>query len=182
MISQEEVFSLLEKRRGKLDGVVITGGEPTIHPALPDCVRRIRSMGFAIKLDSNGIRPDVIELLLRDRLIDYVALDRKASWKRYPLVAGVPVETDAIMRTSQLVMDSSIAYEFRATLVKELHPPEEVEQMARELAGAERFILQQFRPTVTLDPKLQQATPYSDEEMAELVDLASPYVGECSWR
>lgn len=181
-LSEEEVLSFLEKRRGKLDGVVISGGEPTIHQELPAFIRTVRSMGFEIKLDSNGSRPEVLEQLIHEHLVDYFALDRKASLAHYSVITGVPTNTQHIEQSSHLVMNSSIPYEFRTTVIKEFHPPEEVERIAQELSGAKRLILQQFRPAVTLDPKLQQATPYSDDEMGALVALAAPHVQECSWR
>jgi pyruvate formate lyase activating enzyme len=181
-ISEEEIFSFLEKRKGKLDGVVISGGEPTLHKDLPTFIRNVRSLGFEIKLDSNGSRPDVVETLIKENLVDYWAIDRKASLAHYHKITGIAIDTKLIEKTSQLIMDSPTPYEFRTTLIREYHPPEEILCIAKELSGAKRLILQQFRPAVTLDPKLQKATPYSDVEMESFLSLVKPHVQECSWR
>lgn len=181
-VSEEEVLTFLEQRRGKLDGVVISGGEPTIHHELPRFIRAVRQMGFQIKVDTNGSRPDVVEHLLTAGLVDYWAMDRKASLARYSHLAGVSIDPETIVQTSRLVMDATDAYEFRTTVIREFHPPEEVLQIARELSGARRLILQRFRPDVTLDPSLQKATAYSDEEMERLCQSVRPYITDCSWR
>lgn len=181
-IDEQEVFAFLEQRKGKLDGVVISGGEPTIHPDLPDFIRQIRQLGFSVKLDTNGSRPDVVESLLSEHLVDYWAMDRKASLARYSLLAGVAIDPSLIIRTSKLVMAATDAYEFRTTVIREYHSPEEIVQIANELAGARRLILQQFRPDVTLDPAFRQSTAYSAPEMEHLCALVRPIIPECHWR
>lgn len=181
-VSEEEILAFLEQRRGKLDGVVISGGEPTIHRELPRFVRTVRKMGFLIKLDTNGSCPDVVQQLLTEGLVDYWAVDRKASLVRYSSLAGVSVDPKVIVQTSQLIMDATDAYEFRTTVIREFHPPEEVLQIAKELSGARRWILQRFRPDVTLDPALQKATAYTDDEMESLRQSVRPYIVDCTWR
>jgi len=181
-LSEEIVLDFLKKRQGKLDGVVISGGEPTIHADLPRFMQTIKGMGFAIKLDTNGDHPDIIEQLIAEKLVDYFAMDRKASLPRYEKISGVKIDPQDIVKSSQLIMQSGVPYEFRTTLVRELHPKEEAALIAQEIAGADRYVLQQFRPLITLDTKLQTATPYSDEEMDALCELARPFVKECSWR
>ena len=181
-IDEEEVFAFLEQRRGKLDGVVISGGEPTIHEGLVPFIRTVKHMGFCVKLDTNGSRPEVVESLLKEGLIDYWAVDRKASLARYSQLVGVPLDPAIIVRASRLIMEATDAYEFRTTVIRELHSPEEVLQIAHELSGARRLILQRFRSDVTLDPALQKATAYSDEEMESLCQSVRPYIADCSWR
>jgi len=181
-LDEKIVFEFLQKRKGLLDGVVVSGGEPTIHADLPEFLTTIKTMGFAIKLDTNGDHPEMIERLIRKNLVDYWAMDRKASLPRYAQITGIPIDTRKIEQSSSLIIQSGLPYEFRTTLVRELHPPEEVEHIARELHGVNRFILQQFRPLITLDPKLQTASPYNDEEMTSLCERAKPYVQECFWR
>jgi pyruvate formate lyase activating enzyme len=181
-VSEEEVLAFLGQRRGKLDGVVISGGEPTIHRDLPRFIRAVRQMGFSIKLDTNGSRPQVVEQLLKEGLVDYWAMDRKASLARYSHLAGVSIDPTTIVRTSQLVMAATDDYEFRTTVIREFHSSEEVLQIAKELQGARRLILQKFRPDVTLDVKLQKATAYTDEEMESFCQSARSYVIDCSWR
>jgi len=181
-LSEEEVLEFLKRRQGKLDGVVISGGEPTIHADLPDFIRAIKALGFAIKLDTNGDHPKIIEELVQENLVDYWAMDRKASLPRYEKISGVKLNPQDIVTSSNLIMHSGVPYEFRTTVVRELHPKEEAELIAQEIKGADRYVLQQFRPLITLDAKLQTATPYSDEEMDDLCESARPFVKECSWR
>ena len=181
-VSEEEIFSFLKQRQGKIDGVVISGGEPTIHEGLIPFIRAVRQMGFCIKLDTNGSRPEVVQQLLEERLVDYWAIDRKASLARYPQLTGVPMDPSVVVRSSRLVMEATDAYEFRTTVVRELHSPEEMLQIARELHGARRLILQRFRPEVTLDPALRTATAYTDEEMDQLCQSIRSFIADCSWR
>jgi pyruvate formate lyase activating enzyme len=179
-IHEDEVCSFLERRKGKLDGIVISGGEPTIHPKLIDFIQRVRAMGFAIKVDTNGILPDVIKTLLP--LVDYWAMDLKAPIENYEKVVGVSIDPSTITQSIHLLMKGPSRYEFRTTVVPSLHSPEDIEKMAQQIAGAERYVLQQFRPMVTLDPLLQQAKAYSDDEMEKLCQMALPHVKECTWR
>ena len=144
-ISEEEFFSFLQKRRGILEGVCITGGEPTLMPDLPDFIRRIRAMGYAVKLDTNGYRPDVLKALAGEGLLDYVAMDVKNSLLLYPKTTGIPgLNTALIEESMDFLMEGHIPFEFRTTLVRGLHTPESVADMGRRLAGEERFFLQSF--------------------------------------
>ena len=144
-IPEEEFFSFLQKRRGILEGVCITGGEPTLMPDLPDFIRRIRAMGYAVKLDTNGYRPDVLKALAGEGLLDYVAMDVKNSLRLYPKTTGIPgLNTALIEESMDFLMEGHIPFEFRTTLVRGLHTPESVADMGRRLAGEERFFLQTF--------------------------------------
>lgn len=182
LITEQEVLSFLEERKGKLDGVVISGGEPTIHPDLPEMIRAIKKLGFAVKVDTNGSCPAMVEQLLSEKTVDYWAIDRKASLSRYPLLTGVDFDPSLVEKTSQMIRTSTVAYEFRTTVIRELHPPEELELIGKELAGAKLLVLQQFRPQVTLDPQMQHKTAYTDEEMESLCSLIKPYVRTVLWR
>ena len=144
-ISEEEFFSFLQKRRGILEGVCITGGEPTLQPDLPDFIRRIRALGYAVKLDTNGYRPDVLKALVAEGLLDYVAMDAKNSLPLYGETVGIPgLNVAPIEESMDFLMAGNIPFEFRTTLVKGLHTPESVADMGRRLAGEERFFLQTF--------------------------------------
>ena len=144
-IPEEEFFSFLQKRRGILEGVCITGGEPTLMPDLPDFIRRIRAMGYAVKLDTNGYRPDVLKALVAEGLLDYVAMDVKNSLPCYGTTVGIPsLRTAPIEESMDFLLEGRIPFEFRTTLVKGLHTPESVADMGRRAAGAERFFLQTF--------------------------------------
>ena len=145
VITEEEFFSFLQKRRGMLEGVCISGGEPTLQPDLPDFIRRIKSMGFAVKLDTNGYRPAVLRALIGEGLVDYVAMDMKNSLSRYPETVGISrFDTAPIEESMDLLMENRVPFEFRTTLVRGLHTPESIAEMGRRLAGEERFFLQTF--------------------------------------
>ncbi|MBN2538411.1 MAG: anaerobic ribonucleoside-triphosphate reductase activating protein, partial [Deltaproteobacteria bacterium] len=119
-IIDDEVFSFLDKRRGKLDAVNITGGEPTLQPDLIECIKIIRSMGYMVKIDTNGSFPEVLRKLIDDNLLDYIAMDVKAPPEKYGEVTGSSIAVDNIAESIHLIMDSGIDYEFRTTIVKSL--------------------------------------------------------------
>lgn len=144
-ISEEEFFSFLEKRRGRLEGVCISGGEPTLSPALPEFIRRIRSLGYAVKLDTNGLSPDMLEGLLREGLVDYIAMDIKSSREGYAKASGVPdVDLTKIEKSAALLMKSDTPYEFRTTVVRELHDGGDMVRIGEWLSGAKNYFLQSF--------------------------------------
>jgi pyruvate formate lyase activating enzyme len=181
-LSEELLLDFLKTRIGKLQGVVISGGEPTIHPELESFIKKIKSLGFSVKLDTNGSHPEVVEALLKTDLINYWAIDRKASLANYSRISGVQIEPETIQKSSTLIMNATENYEFRTTVIREFHPPEEILTIAQELAHARRYILQQFRPNITLDPSLGSSIAYSPDEMEHLCTIARPFVKECCWR
>ena len=173
----EDVFlTFLEKRRGLLDGVVISGGEPTIHAGLPDFIRRIRALGFKVKLDTNGSRPEVIGPLLDEHLLDYVAMDVKTSLERYPELVGPCIRPAAIAESIALIRERAPDYEFRTTLIRECHDDETVGKIRSLVQGAKRYRLQTYRPSVTLDPAFNQHRPFTTQEMKSMGELFQTYV------
>jgi pyruvate formate lyase activating enzyme len=172
----------LEKRRGKLEGIVISGGEPTIHPDLPEFIKKIREMGYAIKLDTNGTRPEVIQYLLDEKLVDYFAMDIKAPLSSYQKAVGIFVDVGSIRQSIILLLQSTVEYEFRTTIVPGIHHLEDCALMAQEIKGAKRYILQKFRSGHTLVPSFSEGMTYTDEDMEEFCAMARPFVQECSWR
>lgn len=145
IIEEEDFFRFLRSRRGILEGVCISGGEPTLQPDLPAFIRRIRDLSFAVKLDTNGYRPAVLRALIDEGLVDYVAMDIKNSLSRYPETVGIArFDTAPIEESMELLMEDRVPFEFRTTLVRGLHTPESIAEMGRRLAGGERFFLQTF--------------------------------------
>ena len=174
LISEEELFSFLQKRRGILEGVCITGGEPTLQPDLPDVVRRIREMGYAVKLDTNGARPAALKALVSNGLLDYVAMDIKNSLAKYPETVGVSgFDTAAVEESMDFLMEGHVPFEFRTTLVKGLHTAESVAEMGKRLAGAEKFFLQTFEDSGDLIAEggegLSSFTPAETEELLSIL-------------
>lgn len=145
-ITEEEVILFLRKRKGILDGICITGGEPTLQPDLEDFICRIKELGYLVKLDTNGYRPQTLERLLERKLPDYVAMDIKASRERYGAACGLPeANLSLIDRSVELLKASTIPNEFRTTVVKGIHTVEEFTAIGRWLQGCRAYILQSFR-------------------------------------
>lgn len=144
-IDESEVFDYLQKRKGLVDAVCVTGGEPTLQPDLCDFLAKVRSMGYATKLDTNGLRPDVLKAVLDDKLVDYVAMDVKNSPEKYAHTVGVQnVDMGKILASIQLLKDSGIDFEFRTTLIKEFHTADDVQKIAYLVSGAPRYFMQKY--------------------------------------
>ncbi len=150
---ESEILKLLESRAGKLDGVVITGGEPTIQKDLATFCSRVKSMGYAVKLDTNGSNPDRIEELIRAGAVDFLAMDIKAPLYLYTKLVGVPVDTTAIARSIEIVASSGIAHLFRTTFVKPLLNDSHIEEIQGLVPPGSPHVLQEFRPEKVLCPE-----------------------------
>ncbi|UCB60439.1 MAG: anaerobic ribonucleoside-triphosphate reductase activating protein [Candidatus Bathyarchaeota archaeon] len=180
-VPSEEVVRYLSKNRKWLDGVAITGGEPTIHGELPALCKRIKELGMGVKLDTNGTNSVMVKELMADKLVDYIALDVKAplTVETYSRVAGVNMAAlmMEVENTAALLMKSSLDYEFRTTLVPTIHSKTDLERICSEIGGCRRYVLQNLKENVaTLDPKFGKATPFSREEMEEFLASARKVV------
>jgi pyruvate formate lyase activating enzyme len=167
-LSVKDVLEFLAHRRGKLDAVTITGGEPTLQSDLIPLIQKIRKMGFAVKLDSNGSRPDILARLMKEKLLDYLALDIKAPRDKYAQAVKVPVDPAVISESVRLVLQSKIPHEFRTTVVKSVMTPKDILAIANEIDGAKRYVLQRFQPAQTLDPEFAGAQSFPEEELLKL--------------
>ena len=146
VIPEEEFFAFLSRRRGLLDGVAVTGGEPTLNRDLPDFLRRVKDAGFKVKLDTNGTSPAMLRAILAEGLADYVAMDIKAGRANYPAVTGtLRPGMDAVAESVELLRTSGVEHEFRTTVVRELHSDEDFRDIGEWLAGEERYFLQAFK-------------------------------------
>ena len=143
--SQEEILAFLKKRKGILDGVCISGGEPTLAPELPEFLSRIRELGYDVKLDTNGSRPSVVKNLAAADLINKVAMDIKACPSNYHVLTGVHADLDGIRETAGWLLDGHLDYEFRTTVVRELHSEKDFQEISRWLSGAKAYYLQAYR-------------------------------------
>jgi len=179
---REAFFNLLARRKGKLEGVVITGGEPTVFGGLTSLIEDIKGMGFLVKLDSNGSRPGVLETLISRGLVDYIAMDIKGPPAKYGEIAGRPLELDVIRESIRLIKESGLDYEFRTTVVREQLSMDDLVECGRLIEGAKRYILQEFVSTETLEPSFKNRGSYSAAEFTEIVARLVPLVKECRVR
>ena len=169
---ESEVFAFLEQRKGKLDGICITGGEPTLQPELPGFLEKLRGLGYAIKLDTNGTNPGMLNGLLHDGILNYVAMDIKNSPPRYAETCGGADVLSKVRESADLLLNSPTDYEFRTTVCKPLHTEKEMEEIGRWLRGAKRYFLQPFVDTGDLVSGGVQA--HTQDELARLRQAVLP--------
>lgn len=183
LISEDEFFLFLESRKGKLDGVVITGGEPTLHRDLPEFIKKIRAMGYKIKLDTNGTNPEAVKNLLAENLVDYIAMDLKAPFDKYEKVVGVKVNCDDLQKSAKIVIESGLPHEFRTTVVPGLLELPDFDKMGEIIAGADAWYLQKFKSdTELVDRDLERQLPFTDKEMEAMANVGKKYVKICEVR
>ncbi len=145
-IEENDVFDYLTKRKGLVDAVCVTGGEPTLQPDLAQFLRKVRAMGYRTKLDTNGLKPNTLKALLDEGLLDYVAMDIKNSKEKYALTVGLKdVDVDKISQSVEILKSSGIEYEFRTTLIDEFHSFEDMQQIADWISGAKRYFIQKYK-------------------------------------
>lgn len=177
-IDESVLIGHLENRKGKLDGICITGGEPTLHADLPELIRHVKERGFLVKLDSNGTNPKMLEELLSDGLVDYIAMDIKAPEERYSEIVRANVNIGLIQRSIDLIREMAPDYEFRTTIVKELLSEGDLIAIGEWIDGSKRYALQQFKPHKPLDPECMKCHGYSKEEMEAFAERLRPYFEE----
>ena len=173
----EEVEEYIRSNAEFLDGIVVTGGEPTIHRDLPEFLSRLKALGTKVKLDTNGTNPDMLQDVLEAGLVDYVAMDLKAPLDaKYDELTGVAVPLDKVKRSIELLRSSGVEHEFRTTVVPILLTPGDVERIAAYIGGAGKYAIQQFRPGTTLDPNLGVVKPYPKGTVLSMAECAKQYV------
>jgi pyruvate formate lyase activating enzyme len=167
-VKEGDVLSFLEKRKGKLEAVTVTGGEPVIQKNLDGFLEKIKNMGYLIKVDTNGSKPEVLEKVIQKKLVDYLAMDIKGPLERYAQIASVKVDTSQISRSIELITSSGIEYEFRTTVVRSQLPLKELVSVAKLIKNARLYVLQSFVPNKTLDSAFLSETSYSSEEFSTI--------------
>jgi pyruvate formate lyase activating enzyme len=169
---EDRVMNELSSRRGKVQGVVITGGEPTLHQDLERFIREVRGLGFAVKLDTNGSNPETLERLLAAGLLDHVGLDVKAPAHAYAAVARVVVPPQMITRSISLVLASGVDHEMRTTWLPSLLRSGDLLEIAMAVQGCRRWVVQRFVPSKALDPAVLGESPPSDDALAAVRETA----------
>lgn len=180
LMDDVELLTFLKKRQGLLDGVCITGGEPMLRPELPELIREIKALGYSVKLDTNGSFPKKMKKLIDEGLVDYVAMDIKNSLQRYCETAGREVDLDAVKESVALLLEGRVDYEFRTTVVAELHDEESFRDIGQWIRGARRYFLQCYTHRDTV---LQQGlTPPSKESLEQYAQISAHYVQDVGIR
>ena len=181
-LSQEKIFRFLKKRRKFLDGVCISGGEPTLYEEIYDLIDRIKKEGFLVKLDTNGTNPKLLKRLLHNRMLDYIAMDVKAPFNKYNQIVGAEVDIKVIEESIHMVMNSSVEYEFRTTVGKEILSIEDIRSISELIKGSTRYYLQNFHDRDTVLNGKGQLHPYEKEILVGIIKDIEHNFGTCKLR
>jgi len=181
-ISDKEFFGFLRDRRGLLEGIVVCGGEPTIHQELPDFIKKIKDLGFLVKLDTNGSNPELLSELIEKKLVDFIAMDIKTSLGKYAKAINAKIDLENIEKSVELIKNSGIDYEFRTTVVPGMVEKEDIEKISEWLQGAKKITLQQFQNQKVLDKNFEKLQPYSDKTLKEFAKILQKHIKEVKLR
>ena len=183
VISEEEILSFLEKRKGMLEGLVISGGEPLMQKDVVQFAEKAKKLGYLIKIDTNGTFPEKLKELIDKELVDYIAMDVKAPKKKYDKLTNVKTDIKKIEKSIKIILDSAPDYEFKTTFVPGLLTKEDIINIAKWLERSKRFYLQQFKNDAPLiSSKLKNVVPYSKEELIDMLNYIKPYFESCDVR
>jgi len=198
LLSEKQIFEFLESRYGKLNGICITGGEPLMNRDADKFISHLKALGFDVKLDTNGSFPDMLEKIIKDGDVDYVAMDVKSPLSKYSVTAGIrnrehgtfdsslrpsvpPSLESKIMRSIDLIRNSGIDYEFRTTISHPIHEPEDFEKMGEMIKGAKRYFLQNYKKSKRINEEIDYE-PFTDEELEEAQKIMKKYVNDVGIR
>jgi len=180
-IAEEEIFDHLAKRRGLIEGITITGGEPLLQPGLEDFINKAKSLGLAIKLDTNGSNATLLKKLLEKGLLDYIAMDIKTTIAEYPKITGVSNQS-AVRESVKVIMNGGVEYEFRTTVMPRFHSSDTFFKIGEDINGANKYFIQNFRPENTLDKNFLNEKSFTVEELKKIRKIMKEYVHECEIR
>ena len=179
-LSTNDFFDFLDKRKKVLDGVAITGGEPLLNPSIKEFIKKIKEKGFLVKLDTNGSNPNLLKELIEENLVDYVAMDIKNTFEKYQITTGVNVDIENIKKSIHLLINSSIDYEFRTTVVKEFHNIEDFKLIGEQIKGAKNYFLQSYQEKDSVLSK--NLHPLSTDELQACLKVVKEFLNNASIR
>jgi len=174
-IPEKEITDFLVTRKGLLDGIAITGGEPTVHKDLPEFIKKVKDMGFLVMLETNGSNPVILKELIDKKLVDYIAMDIKAPLEKYDDITGVKVNKKSIQESIDIIRNSGLDYEFRTTVIPKHFKEEDALVIGKWLKGSKKYFLQQFRPEKTLNEEYRKMESYPAEKLKELAEKMKPF-------
>lgn len=179
-ISEEKVINYLDNRKKILEAVVLTGGEPTLYKKLPLFLKKIKKIGYLVKLDTNGTHPGMLKRVIHENLVDYLAMDIKAPLKKYSLVTQKAINPTIIKESIKIIKESELPYEFRSTILPIFHKTKDILAMARLIKGAELYFLQKFIPRNDLvNKKIDKERGYTSQKMREFAKKCQRFVKKC---
>jgi len=181
-ISEKCFFDFLKSRQGLIEGICLTGGEPTINKDLPDFIKKIKKLKYLVKIDTNGSNPKMLKNLINKKLVDYIALDVKSPREKYNKICKKRVNIKNIERSIKLLQENKVEYEFRTTVTPSLLEKEDILKIARWISPAKKYYLQNFRPEKTIDPKFEKIKPYPQEYLLEIQRAIAPFFEICQVR
>ena len=179
VLKEEEVLSFLDRRRGRLNAVTVTGGEPLLHSDLPAFLQAVKRLGYLVKLDTNGSFPLRLEVVMQSKLVDYVAMDIKTSLDKYNHLVKKKIDTRKILDSIKLIMDSGLDYEFRTTVVKTLFEKDDFYKIGQMIKNARLYVLQKFVPSKTLDTTFLDMKSCTDEDLGCFKEIMEGFVQKC---
>lgn len=182
LIPENVFFNFLKTRKGLIDGVCITGGEPTLHSDLPEFALKVKEAGFLVKIDTNGTRPEVLKKITENKAVDYFAMDIKTSLSKYKNLARTELALEEIKKSKDFIQNCGLPYEFRTTAIKEKHTEDIFEEIGEWIRGSENYFIQNFRSKVTLDGEYKSMRGFSESELLKIKSIMDKYVKKCSIR
>jgi len=176
LIPEEEIISFLKKRKGLLEGLVISGGEPLLQKDITEFITKIKKLGYKVKIDTNGMYPEKLKELVDKKLIDYIAMDVKAPKNKYDTLSGVKTDIKKIEKSIQIIQNSNLDYEFKTTFTPNLLTKEDIISISKWLEGSKKYFLQQFKNDIPLvSSKLNDMAPYSKEDLVSINEEIKPF-------
>lgn len=183
VIAEEKVLSFLEKRKGMLEALSITGGEPLLHRDIVDFIEKVKKIGYLVKIDTNGTFPERLQQLIDKKLADYISMDVKAPKKKYNILTGVKTDMSKIEKSIEIIQNHAPDYEFKTTFVPDLLKKEDIIEIAKWLEGSKKYYLQQFKSnSPMISSKLDNIAPYSKKYLTETLEEIRPFFKNCDIR
>ena len=171
-LDENKILNFLKKRKDKIDGVCISGGEPLIYEDIPELIKKIKDLGLLIKLDTNGLNPELLKKIIEEKIVDYIAMDIKSDKENYSKAAGINLDIKKIEESVELIKNSGINYEFRSTIVPDFFNEKIIENIGKWLKGSKKYTLQQFRSTVPLlDKSFEKKKPFKEEMFKKFKEI-----------
>jgi pyruvate formate lyase activating enzyme len=183
IVPEKDILDFLKKRKGLLEALAVTGGEPLMQKNLAEFLEKVKELGYLIKVDTNGMFPEKLKKLIDKKLVDYVAMDVKAPKKKYDKLSGIKTDTKKIQKSIKILKESEIDYEFRTTFVPDFLKKEDIIEIGKWLKGSKQFYLQQFKnDTDLISSNLKKIMPYSKKELNDTLEEIKPYFENCETR